>query len=49
VPLHRLGQTGGDRVVIAPHVDLPLSSALETYNTALEGALRAAASPASVE
>jgi phosphoribosylformylglycinamidine synthase len=49
VPLHRLGETGGDRVVIGPYVDVSLASALETYNTALERALYAAASPATVE
>jgi phosphoribosylformylglycinamidine synthase len=40
VPLHRLGTTGGDRLVIAPHVDLPLAEALGTHATALEAALR---------
>ncbi|MGH2371515.1 MAG: AIR synthase related protein, partial [Chloroflexota bacterium] len=40
VPLRRLGTTGSDRVVIAPHVDLPLAEALRTHRTALEGTLR---------
>jgi phosphoribosylformylglycinamidine synthase II len=41
VPLYRLGVTGGERVVIAPYLDLPLSEALERYHTALERLLRA--------
>jgi phosphoribosylformylglycinamidine synthase subunit PurL len=40
VPLYRLGETGGDRVVIGPHVDVPLAQALGTYETALEAVLR---------
>jgi phosphoribosylformylglycinamidine synthase len=41
VPVHRLGTTGGDRVVIAPHVVVALADALGTYRTALEALLRA--------
>ncbi|MGH2354260.1 MAG: hypothetical protein ACRDI2_13095 [Chloroflexota bacterium] len=37
----RLGTTGGDRVAIAPHVELPLAAALTTHRTALGGAVRA--------
>jgi hypothetical protein len=40
VPLCRLGTTGGDRLVIAPHVDQPLTAVLGTHVTALEAALR---------
>ena len=36
VPLHRLGRTGGERVRIAPLLDVPLAAALETHATALE-------------
>ncbi|HEX2036649.1 MAG TPA: phosphoribosylformylglycinamidine synthase subunit PurL [Chloroflexota bacterium] len=39
VPLHRLGTTGGDRVRVAPVLDLSLEEALTTYATALERAL----------
>jgi hypothetical protein len=39
VPLYRLGTTGGDRLVIAPHVDLTLAAALGTHATALEAVL----------
>jgi phosphoribosylformylglycinamidine synthase subunit PurL len=40
VPLHRLGTTGGERVRIAPLLDVPLGAALETHATALERLLR---------
>jgi phosphoribosylformylglycinamidine synthase II len=40
VPLYRLGTTGGERVTIAPHLDVPLAEALETHATALERLLR---------
>ncbi|HVG97747.1 MAG TPA: phosphoribosylformylglycinamidine synthase subunit PurL [Chloroflexota bacterium] len=40
VPLHRLGRTGGERVRIAPLLDVPLAAALETHATALERLLR---------
>jgi phosphoribosylformylglycinamidine synthase len=40
VPVHRLGTTGGERVVLAPYVDLPLAGALATHATALEALLR---------
>ena len=33
VPLHRLGTTGGERVRIAPLLDVPLAAALETHAT----------------
>jgi phosphoribosylformylglycinamidine synthase len=36
VPLHRLGETGGGRITISPYVDVALTEALVTYNTALE-------------
>ena len=39
VPLYRLGETGGDRLRIAPHVDVPLEAALTAYQTGLPAAL----------
>jgi phosphoribosylformylglycinamidine synthase len=39
VPLHRLGETGGARLVIAPHVDVSLEKALTAYQTGLPAAL----------
>jgi phosphoribosylformylglycinamidine synthase len=44
IPVHRLGTTGGDRVTIAPYVDVPLAEALTVYHTALERLLRPDAS-----
>jgi phosphoribosylformylglycinamidine synthase len=46
VPLHRLGTTGGERVTIAPYLDVPLAEALETHATALERLLH---TPSAVE
>ena len=45
VPLYRLGETGGDRVAIAPYLDVPLATALERHATALEIALRTPVTP----
>jgi phosphoribosylformylglycinamidine synthase subunit PurL len=39
VPLHRLGETGGDRLQIAPYVDVALEDALTAYQTGLPAAL----------
>ncbi|MDQ3700655.1 MAG: AIR synthase related protein, partial [Chloroflexota bacterium] len=45
VPLHDLGETGGERLTLAPYVDVALAAALETHATALERALRAPVPP----
>jgi phosphoribosylformylglycinamidine synthase len=47
VPLYRLGETGGERVVVAPYLDVPLSAALEVHATALEVALHTPPAPLS--
>jgi phosphoribosylformylglycinamidine synthase len=36
VPVHRLGETGGERLVVAPYVDVALEDALGTWESALE-------------
>ena len=40
VPLYCLGETGGDRVGIAPHLDVSLEASLGAYETGLEKALK---------
>jgi phosphoribosylformylglycinamidine synthase len=47
VPLYRLGETGGERVAIAPYLDVPLAAALERHATALEVLLRTPVAPLS--
>jgi phosphoribosylformylglycinamidine synthase len=49
VPIHRLGETGGDRLTISPYVDGPLAEALTVYHTALERLLGAAPTGAASE
>ena len=39
VPLYRLGETGGDRLAVAPHVNVSVEAALTAYETGLPAAL----------
>ncbi|HEU5318037.1 MAG TPA: phosphoribosylformylglycinamidine synthase subunit PurL, partial [Chloroflexota bacterium] len=39
VPLYRLGETGGDRVAVVPHLDVALEDTLTAYETGLAAAL----------
>ena len=39
VPLYRLGETGGERLVIGPRIDVSLEKALTAYQTGLPAAL----------